>query len=101
HPRSPPSTLFPYTTLFRSSLKLQIGDVRERVRLEPTLRPELASIMANVKLPDYLERTKPIDKDIRGGAVALVHGSKATFTATARSEERRVGKECRGGWAEA
>src|SRR5439155_4726217 len=68
----------------------QIGDVRERVRLEPTLRPELASIMANVKLPDYLERTKPIDKDIRGGAVALVHGSKATFTATANRQLSRA-----------
>ncbi|MBW8883848.1 MAG: hypothetical protein JF612_03525, partial [Planctomycetia bacterium] len=73
-----------------TSLKLQIGDVRERLRLEPTLRPELASIMANVKLPDYLERDKPLDKDIRGGTVALVHGSVATFTATANRQLSRA-----------
>ena len=66
-----------------TSLRLQIGDVRERVRLEPTLRPELASIMANVRLPEYLQRAKPLEKDIRGGTVSLVHGSVATFTATA------------------
>jgi len=66
-----------------SNMKLKIGDVRESVRLEPTLRPELAAVSASVKLPDYLERTKPVEKDARGGTVSLVKGSVATFKATA------------------
>jgi len=66
-----------------SNMKLKIGDVRENVRLEPTLRPELAAVSASVKLPDYLERTKPVEKDARGGTVSLVKGSVATFKATA------------------
>jgi hypothetical protein len=66
-----------------TSVSLKVGDVRERLRLEPTLRPELTSVMATVKLPEYLQRTKALEKDIRGGTVSLVNGSVATFTATA------------------
>jgi hypothetical protein len=66
-----------------TSVSLKVGDVRERLRLEPTLRPELTSVMANVKLPEYLQRTKALEKDIRGGTVSLVNGSVATFTAIA------------------
>ncbi len=66
-----------------SSLKVRIGDVRQDVRLEPTLRPELSGVVATVKLPDYLQRTKPVEKDARGGTVSLVQGSVATFKATA------------------
>jgi hypothetical protein len=66
-----------------SNMKLKIGDVRESVRLEPTLRPELAGVVASVKLPEYLERTQPVEKDARGGTVSLVKGSVATLTATA------------------
>jgi len=66
-----------------ADMKLRIGDVIERVRLEPTLRPELASVSAEVKLPDYLQREKTLQKDARGGSVSLVKGSVATFKATA------------------
>jgi hypothetical protein len=62
---------------------LTIGDVRDSLRLEPTLRPELAAVSAHVKLPDYLECNKPLEKDARGGTVSLVKGSVATFQATA------------------
>lgn len=66
-----------------SWLHLAIGDVRQRVRLEPMLRPELAGVAAHVELPAYLQRTKPLEKDIRGGSISLVQGSVATFNATA------------------
>jgi hypothetical protein len=64
-------------------LSLGIGDWRQVVRVKPILRPELTSIVAAVTLPDYLGRPKPLTKDVRGGAVALVKGSRATFAATA------------------
>ncbi len=64
-------------------LQLHIGDSQQRVRVEPMLRPELTSVVADVQLPEYLKRPQSIHKDVRGGAVSLVNGSMATFTATA------------------
>ncbi len=66
-----------------TNAKLKIGDVLEDVRLEPTLRPELSAVSANVRLPGYLQRNKTLHKDARGGTLSLVKGSVATFKATA------------------
>ena len=63
-------------------LQLHIGDAQQRVRVEPMLRPELSSVVADVQLPEYLQRPHPIHKDVRGGTVSLVNGSVATFTVT-------------------
>ena len=67
-------------------LDVQIGDSSQRVRVEPTLRPELISVVADVSLPEYLGRPQPQHRDVRGGAVSLVKGSTASFTATASRE---------------
>ena len=64
-------------------LQVNIGDSRQRVRLEPMLRPELSSLVSEITLPAYLQRSKSIHRDIRGGSVTIVKGSAATFTATA------------------
>ena len=63
-------------------LQLHIGDAHQHVRVEPMLRPELSSVVADVQLPAYLQRPQPIHKDVRGGTVSLVNGSVATFTVT-------------------
>ena len=63
-------------------LNLKIGDFTKRVRIEPTLRPELSSAMANITLPEYLGRTESLTKDLRGGTISLVNGSRAKFIAT-------------------
>src|SRR3989441_12844927 len=93
--RPPRSTLFPYTTLFRSVLVLA-----ER-RLDPP--------------PEGLRRRAGGEEE-RGGAVAelelaldrlrrAVHDAEEVLDAVARvegdhrSEERRVGKECRSRWS--
>lgn len=65
------------------SLQVRIGDFKQVVKIEPTLRPELASVVANVALPEYLGRPEPQEKDVRGGAISLVKGSTATFSTTA------------------
>ncbi|MDA1055251.1 MAG: hypothetical protein O3C40_32930 [Planctomycetota bacterium] len=65
------------------SLQVRIGDFKQVVKIEPTLRPELASVVASVLLPEYLGRPEPQEKDVRGGAISLVKGSTATFSATA------------------
>jgi hypothetical protein len=64
-------------------MTVRIGDLKQQVRIEPTLRPELTSITATVELPNYLGRDKPLHKDVRGGTLSLVKGSRATFVATA------------------
>ncbi len=64
-------------------LQLVIGDSRETIQIEPTVRPELTSIIARVRLPEYLQYASDQSKDVRGGSVSLVKGSQATFTAAA------------------
>ena len=43
-----------------------------------------------MRLPEYLGRPEAQRKDVRGGAVSLVNGSVATFSATASRELRRA-----------
>lgn len=70
----------------KAALDVRVGDYTKTLRLEPTLRPELTSVVADVALPEYLGRTKPVKKDVRGGTISLVNGSNVTFTATATRE---------------
>ena len=67
-------------------LDLRVGDFTKRIRLEPTLRPELSSVVADVTLPAYLGRTQAGKKDVRGGTLSLVKGSRATVAAIATRE---------------
>ena len=66
-----------------SELTMAIGDIRETVEITPVPRPELSRLLANITLPDYLERTQPVVKDIRGGVVTMVKGSEVEFAGTA------------------
>jgi hypothetical protein len=69
-----------------SKLKVAIGDARKKIMVEPKERPELSSLVANIKLPDYLQRTESLEKDIRGGVVTMVHGSEVSFVGQATRE---------------
>jgi hypothetical protein len=64
-------------------LDMRIGDFRQSVRVEPKLRPELTSITAEFALPDYLGLPEKQTKDVRGGALSLVNGSRVELIATA------------------
>lgn len=63
-------------------LRIEVGDWKQSVTLQPMLRPELTELNSSVTLPKYLERTEPLALDIRGGSATLVKGSKADITAT-------------------
>ncbi|HVX12879.1 MAG TPA: hypothetical protein VHC22_16975 [Pirellulales bacterium] len=67
-------------------LTLRVGDAAHRVRVEPTLRPELTLVEAQVTLPAYLGRPGETKKDVRGGALSVVTGSTVGVTATANRE---------------
>jgi len=66
-----------------SKLRVSIGDIRETVEITPAPRPEISQLLATIKLPDYLERTESLVKDIRGGVVTMVTGSEVNFVGTA------------------
>jgi hypothetical protein len=68
------------------TLDVRVGDFTKGVRVEPMLRPELTALEADVELPAYLERPKSAPKDVRGGSVTLVNGSRVAFAATASRE---------------
>src|SRR5256885_15879349 len=95
--RPPRSTLFPYTTLFRSQhdrLHLCACDLREA-----ELREELPGGLSEEIHRAYAAASGEIEcghRECRAQALAAAlrrHGDRA------RSEERRVGKECRSRWS--
>lgn len=67
-------------------LKVNVGDAVQRVRMVPTIRPELTSLTAEYKLPEYLGRSGAEQKDARSGSITLVKGSTVDFTAKASRE---------------
>src|SRR2546430_16723031 len=102
--RPPRSTLFPYTTLFRSGkIRRQVGGVNDRIRqvhrqvvrgraevradLQPRAVLEIGTYFGSttynlaVNLPDAIIHTADLPPDF------------------SRSEERRVGKEGRSRWS--
>jgi hypothetical protein len=78
-------------------LDLTVGDFRQQIRIQPKMRPELVSLVAQVELPSYLQRPGAQQKDVRGGSISILRGSSATFVATASRDlvEARVDGEDR------
>lgn len=70
----------------QSELNVRVGDYSGQTAIKPMLRPELNSLSADVKLPEYLGHTKQLTKEIRGGTMSVVKGSQTTLTATASRE---------------
>jgi hypothetical protein len=66
-----------------ASVSVRIGDARHTIALRPTLRPELTSVLAQLTLPEYLQRPDELEQDVRGGSIALVNGSRMRICVTA------------------
>ncbi len=65
---------------------LKVGDVRERIRVEPRPRPELTELRVRLDLPDYLQyETEPV-VEVRGASVSVVQGARAVFEARVSRE---------------
>src|SRR2546430_3030079 len=130
--RPPRSTLFPYTTLFRSqACPLFVPLVEEgwfdhsateliareylapleRAGVDvlvlgcthyPLMKPLLARVLGPaVRLVDSAEETaKVVAEDLTRRGLAAAPGNRPTHRfVVSRSEERRVGKECRSRWS--
>src|SRR3712207_9032327 len=106
--RPPRSTLFPYTTLFRSVLEAdKLFEVTQefkgkRFRREFLVKDQPGLPAARVMLKD--EGAGAADLEVDGYTLnALLSESRLEEfpggTWVTRSEERRVGKECRSRWS--
>jgi hypothetical protein len=72
--------------LAEAPLAVAVGDARARARVVPMLRPEITEVVAEVRLPDYLERPEPQTLDVRSGLIAPVKGSRVALVATANRD---------------
>src|SRR3712207_9473081 len=114
--RPPRSTLFPYTTLFRSQAGRSIYP--KEVEMDSLTRNRQRDVYnlyyaAGRKYIDSNPRTfgkvvyRPVDRrenyvkrcvGLPGDTLEIVDG-QVMINGKARSEERRVGKECRSRWS--
>jgi hypothetical protein len=72
------------------SLKIDVGDARQRIHVAPTARPELTRIMAQVQLPDYLQYQSYPIQDVRSGSLSVVRGSEVAVGAQTTRKLRRA-----------
>ena len=72
------------------SVRLQIGDERKKIEVVPKTRPELVSVRAKVRLPDYLRRAEDVEKEVRDGTVSLLRGSRVRLELEASRELREA-----------
>src|SRR3712207_9086220 len=113
--RTPRSTLFPYTTLFRSERRRQgvatalLAEVERRTReagrrmliLGSDHGPEPAADHPDAMTPPNgsgrITRTDPFARFAARHGLVLEQSER--YSVLPRSEERRVGKECRSRWS--
>src|SRR3712207_9346619 len=89
--RPPRSTLFPYTTLFRSALNELGVDVLE-AGFAIASQGDFESVRA---ISERFGKDGPVIASLSRAAPADILRSAEAL----RSEERRVGKECRSRWS--
>jgi len=65
-----------------ATLALRVGDAREKILVQPMVRPELTNLQVKLQLPDYLMYQDDQELPVRGGSVSIVKGAIATFSAT-------------------
>src|SRR5256885_15409009 len=93
--RPPRSTLFPYTTLFRSH-HFGEGGYAESERVIQQLLQEAGSKQVDQGLIDVQAKGVQQAADM---AAVRSHETYLGYERAERSEERRVGKECRSRWS--
>src|SRR5258708_38830116 len=97
--RPPRSTLFPYTTLFRSIIMATF--LYNNVDTFPLPQAGIYTLAVEGRVYDggasgnYAFNLLPVTYPTN----ALTIGTTVSGTVSTRSEERRVGKECRSRWS--
>lgn len=63
------------------TLNVRIGDIRESLGVQVATRPELESLTASIVLPAYLQYSRDLENDVRGGVISVLKGSVTKFAA--------------------
>src|SRR2546430_17264677 len=102
--RPPRSTLFPYTTLFRSTMK--VSSVAQQIVVTDVPILEVTKTESSSTLNELTVSSTPVlgrkfeDLLTLTPGVSIVQGPDGDeININGRSEERRVGKECRSRWS--
>src|SRR3989441_13206980 len=96
--RPPRSTLFPYTTLFRSRYTAERKSQERRAREAPEPQVVEGNELAHYNLGLAFRQKGYYNEALREYRLALERGEDRRLTLQ-RSEQRRVGKECRSRWS--
>src|SRR3712207_9141244 len=92
--RPPRSTLFPYTTLFRSGHRVALCNVSgEFYAIEDVCTHDAGPLDQGELIGSQIKCPR------HGAKFDVTTGKALTLPAVKRSEERRVGKECRSRWS--
>src|SRR3989475_11723922 len=96
--RPPRSTLFPYTTLFRSAVRLERGEVAhalERARLD--VQPRVAAPVFRVQLARPVEEAEvgPLHVEAHRGDASLVGGKMPEHGREQELDGARLGRQPR------
>lgn len=63
------------------AMDVRIGDLRKTVDVTVATRPELQNLTARIRLPNYLQYSREVETDVRGGVVSILKGSVASIAA--------------------
>src|SRR3712207_9550403 len=96
--RPPRSTLFPYTTLFRSTRVIQ-QDVFDFAGEPRELLEQAEAKLYRIAHDEHSGELRSIEAVLHDELEKLERVSREGVALTGRSEERRVGKECRSRWS--
>src|SRR2546426_12798660 len=98
--RPPRSTLFPYTTLFRSKIEAKTGGLRQKIRDRMrTVKKRVMAIALATRQPGPQREERQRKQYAELLSVTRKILNQAQGVMEERSEERRVGKECRSRWS--
>ncbi len=64
-----------------ADLVITVGDDQAAIAIEPTIRPEITSLQAKVKLPEYLQYENQQTHEARSGSLSLLKGSQYQLVA--------------------
>src|SRR3712207_9225515 len=95
--RPPRSTLFPYTTLFRSPINVKYTN--PRISFDGKYWYLSVGIEKENPTIGLTDESIGIDVGIKDLAICSNGMTFKNINKSKRSEERRVGKECRSGWS--
>src|SRR3712207_9242390 len=99
--RPPRSTLFPYTTLFRSKTSFGVGDFGDLKKMVDWVALTHQRVLQVLPINDTtITHTWTDSYPYSCISIFALHPQYVDLTRLpARSEERRVGKECRSRWS--